>query len=191
MSRPWTDERIALLHKLWQDGLSCSVIANVMGGVTRNAVIGKLHRSGLQGRGAVKDKKTIATKAKGRPAPAPRSPRVKLRSDGIVAPYFAPTPLPIEPPAALDPATNCTLIDLAAGQCKWPLGDPRDEAFRFCGAPQTQRLRPTGGTTEICPSPYCQVHHALAYSGIPKPKGDDRTRIPPARRNSQHWGANA
>src|SRR5674476_385108 len=46
----WTDERVALLTKLWADGLSASQIAAELGGVTRNAVIGKVHRLGLSGR---------------------------------------------------------------------------------------------------------------------------------------------
>src|SRR5947199_4794757 len=48
----WTDERVALLKKLWLDGLSASQIAKQLGGVTRNAVIGKVHRLGLSGRAA-------------------------------------------------------------------------------------------------------------------------------------------
>src|ERR1044072_4071186 len=48
---PWTEERVELLKKLWQDGLSASQIAAELGGVTRNAVIGKVHRLGLSGRG--------------------------------------------------------------------------------------------------------------------------------------------
>ena len=46
----WTDERVEMLKKLWADGLSASQIARKMGGVTRNAVIGKVHRLGLSGR---------------------------------------------------------------------------------------------------------------------------------------------
>ena len=46
----WTDERVELLKKLWQDGLSASQIAGELGGITRNAVIGKVHRLGLAGR---------------------------------------------------------------------------------------------------------------------------------------------
>src|ERR1700741_1556552 len=48
----WTDERVELLKKLWQDGHSASQIAKQLGGVTRNAVIGKVHRLGLSGRAA-------------------------------------------------------------------------------------------------------------------------------------------
>jgi GcrA cell cycle regulator len=46
----WTDERVELLKKLWTEGLSASQVAGRLGGVTRNAVIGKVHRLGLSGR---------------------------------------------------------------------------------------------------------------------------------------------
>ncbi len=52
MTNGWTDDRVTLLKKLWTDGLSASQIAKQLGGVTRNAVIGKVHRLGLAGRAA-------------------------------------------------------------------------------------------------------------------------------------------
>src|SRR5258707_9791100 len=61
----WTDERVELLKKLWGDGLSASVIAGELGGITRNAVIGKVHRLGLSGR----------AKAPSSSMPRPRKPR--------------------------------------------------------------------------------------------------------------------
>src|SRR5829696_7819780 len=61
----WTDERVELLKKLWADGLSASQIAAELGGVTRNAVIGKVHRLGLSGR----------AKSPSSSAPRPRKPR--------------------------------------------------------------------------------------------------------------------
>src|SRR3954467_15102818 len=74
----WTDERVELLKKLWQDGLSASQIAKQLGGVTRNAVIGKVHRLGLSGRAAPSNPARPAFKAP-RPArpvtSAPSAPR--------------------------------------------------------------------------------------------------------------------
>ena len=64
----WTDERVELLKKLWADGLSASQIAAELGGITRNAVIGKVHRLGLSGR----------AKSPSSSAPRPR----KARSSG-------------------------------------------------------------------------------------------------------------
>ena len=61
----WTDERVETLKKLWADGLSASQIAAELGGITRNAVIGKVHRLGLSGR----------AKSPSSAAPRPRKPR--------------------------------------------------------------------------------------------------------------------
>ena len=66
----WTDERVELLKKLWADGLSASQIAAELGGITRNAVIGKVHRLGLSGR----------AKSPSSSAPRPR----KARSSGMM-----------------------------------------------------------------------------------------------------------
>src|SRR5204863_2873937 len=73
----WTDERVELLKRLWQDGLSASQIAKQLGGVTRNAVIGKVHRLGLSGRAAPSKPARTVFKAPrpARPAAAPSAPR--------------------------------------------------------------------------------------------------------------------
>ena len=65
----WTDERVETLKKLWTDGLSASQIAAELGGITRNAVIGKVHRLGLSGR-AKSPVLGGAAAAQGAPAPA-------------------------------------------------------------------------------------------------------------------------
>src|SRR5436853_2536078 len=64
----WTDERVELLKKLWSDGLSASQIAGELGGITRNAVIGKVHRLGLSGR----------AKSPSSSAPRVRKPRTHM-----------------------------------------------------------------------------------------------------------------
>ena len=73
----WTDERVELLKKLWTDGLSASQIAAELGNVTRNAVIGKVHRLGLSGR--AKDAKPAGSAA-ARPRKATRAPSARLPS---------------------------------------------------------------------------------------------------------------
>ena len=73
----WTDERVELLKKLWTEGLSASQIASRMGGVTRNAVIGKVHRLGLSGR-------ATPTRA-ARPRPAGNSETPNLADNGTPA----------------------------------------------------------------------------------------------------------
>src|SRR3954465_2625436 len=64
----WTDERVETLKKLWSDGLSASQIAAELGGITRNAVIGKVHRLGLSGR----------AKSPSSPGPRGRNPRTHM-----------------------------------------------------------------------------------------------------------------
>ncbi len=105
----WTEADVELLKKLWAEGLSASEIAKRLDGVTRNAVIGKVHRLGLSGR-----RSPIARKPK--PAPKPRR----------VPGYKGPT-------------------------CQWPLGDPGDPDFGFCGGPA------------VPGRPYCEEHCAMAY----------------------------
>src|SRR5512142_3358650 len=83
----WTDERVELLKKLWQDGLSASQIAKQLGGVTRNAVIGKVHRLGLSGRATPSKPARSVFKAPrpARPAAAPSAPR-RLAEPTALAP---------------------------------------------------------------------------------------------------------
>ena len=101
----WTDERIATLKKMWEGGSTASQIAEELGGVSRNAVIGKAHRLGLKSRPSpvkAAEKKKAAPKPKpAAPKPAPKkvAPRVTAS-----APAPAPAPAPAQPTAK--PATN-------------------------------------------------------------------------------------
>jgi GcrA cell cycle regulator len=108
----WTDERVELLKKLWQDGLSASQIAKQLGGVTRNAVIGKVHRLGLSGRATPsKPQRTVFTRRLAEPS------------------THAPTPV-----RYVDEAPGmATVLTLQAHMCKWPIGDPALDNFTFCG----------------------------------------------------------
>src|SRR5436853_1786140 len=72
----WTDERVELLKKLWADGLSASQIAAELGGITRNAVIGKVHRLGLSGR----------AKSPAAASPRPRQTRVHQQMIRVARP---------------------------------------------------------------------------------------------------------
>ncbi|MGE3249385.1 MAG: GcrA family cell cycle regulator [Hyphomonadaceae bacterium] len=142
----WTDERVALLKKLWAEGHSASQIAKQIGGVTRNAVIGKVHRLGLAGR---------ATPS--RPAKRPARPR-QQRSPLNLAPRVRPASSPYAPPVltvVLDPlrfedGSVATVLTLKEGMCKFPIGDPTDADFAFCGRVS-------------CVGPYCTDHARLAY----------------------------
>jgi GcrA cell cycle regulator len=147
----WTDERVETLKKLWQDGLSASQIAKQLGGVTRNAVIGKVHRLGLSGRAAPSKPARPAFKAP-RPqrpaAAAPSAPR-RIAEPSAPAPSAeAPAPAPVR--YVEEAPGSATVLTLGAHMCKWPIGDPSTEGFTFCGR------RATDG-------PYCGEHARIAY----------------------------
>jgi GcrA cell cycle regulator len=142
----WTDERVDTLKKLWLDGLSASQIAKQLGGVTRNAVIGKVHRLGLSGRAAPSHPSRPAFKAPRAPRPismpAPRARSIEPRNHAVAAPR------PAAPYVEL-PGT-ATVLTLGAHMCKWPIGDPALDNFTFCG-------RRAGD------GPYCHEHSQVAY----------------------------
>ncbi|MEO1707438.1 MAG: GcrA family cell cycle regulator, partial [Pseudomonadota bacterium] len=116
----WTDERVELLKKYWAEGLSASQIANKMGGVTRNAVIGKVHRLGLSGRATpAKPSRGRAVQAGIAPLPAPEKPVVEKPAE--------PTRPVIEPATVIEPAVLSsgdltTVATLNRNMCKWPIG---------------------------------------------------------------------
>src|SRR3977135_3808189 len=84
----WTDERVELLKKLWSDGLSASQIAAELGGITRNAVIGKVHRLGLSGR-AKSPSSTAPRQRKARAHPhMMRVSRPTMRGNTALAPTY-------------------------------------------------------------------------------------------------------
>ena len=165
----WTDDRVALLRRLWEDGQSASKIAAQLGGVTRNAVIGKVHRLGLAGRArgveetpvaAVPAAKTIeietAIAVVETQAPEP----VAILSHRP-APEFTP-PVPAPEPVALQVSQRVTIMDLRESMCRWPLGDPTTPEFRFCGARSITGL------------PYCTHHAEIAYQPATERKRDRR-----------------
>ncbi len=141
----WTEERVALLRKLWTEGLSASQIAKQLGGVTRNAVIGKVHRLGLAGRA------TPSRPAK-RPVRTSR-PRVHSHAAPRLRPPSSDLPrvvLPALEPVKFDDGRTATVLTLTETMCKFPIGDPSDANFAFCGRPAT------------C-GPYCREHALVAY----------------------------
>ena len=142
----WTQEREDMLRKLWADGLSASQIGKALGGVTRNAVIGKIHRLGLLGRGRPTNKVAKAP---------PRRPKRVTSRFNPSGPDFE----PIEPPKVvvvpvIPPSERVPLLELTDKTCRWPIGDPGDEDFGFCGKmPLPSR-------------PYCEHHARIAYQSV-------------------------
>src|ERR1700690_3575043 len=133
----WTDERVDQLKALWREGLSASQIARVLGNVTRNAVIGKVHRLGLAGR---------AMPARTERPRLPSAPRVSLRQH-----HMLPPPVVEEDPVILDDGSFATVLTINDRMCRWPIGDPAENEFHFCGR------KPKLG------SPYCEAHARKAY----------------------------
>lgn len=160
----WTEERIAILKAGWEGGMTASQIAEKLGeGVTRNAVIGKAHRLGLESRPspvkAGEDSAASEPVAVSAPAPAPTA-----------APPAAAAPAAVAKPAAKRPArtgkaARVTLLDLNERICKWPIGHPGEPDFHFCGKPVQASF------------PYCTEHCLVAYQAqLPR---RDRDRRPP------------
>jgi GcrA cell cycle regulator len=155
---PWNDERVNTLKKLWAEGHSASQIAKQLGGVTRNAVIGKVHRLGLSGR-------ATPSRPVKRP-PRLARPKPRFLADGTVAAVPAATAAPSAPvpslavervtaiaplpPLPLADGTPATILTLRDTMCKWPIGDPADPKFAFCG-----RKADCG--------PYCTEHAQVAF----------------------------
>ncbi|RDL49015.1 hypothetical protein BLJAPNOD_00110 [Ensifer sp. M14] len=162
----WTDERVEKLKKLWSEGLSASQIAAQLGGVSRNAVIGKVHRLSLPGR-AKAGGTTAATRPKQRPATsAPRAPnyaarvatRTVTRSAGatvlkeeVEVDLVAEQDFSIRTDVVVPMSRRLELTQLTERTCKWPIGDPLKEEFHFCGNDSPEA------------SPYCSFHARLAY----------------------------
>ena len=178
----WTEERVELLKKLWLEGLSASQIAGVLGeGVTRNAVIGKVHRLKLTGRA-----KPASSAPRARTAP--RTPNVRRISTGSQRPSSGiasmmksrnASPAPMHGATALkmDPEfeteayaapqvqelyipedQRLNLLQLNEHTCKWPIGDPLTPDFYFCGQHSEEG------------KPYCEFHSRRAYHQLEKKK---------------------
>jgi GcrA cell cycle regulator len=175
----WTDDRVEILKKMWGEGQSASQIAKELGGVTRNAVIGKVHRLGLSNRAGsggnakteAKAKPAAKTEAKPKAATKPEAataaePEAEYKPVLPIRKQIIPAgqPLPPQPsaneisPEALakvseieKKAKRLTLMELTERTCKWPVGDPATDDFWFCGLPVK-----TG-------KPYCEAHVGVAF----------------------------
>ena len=184
----WTDERVELLKKMWGEGQSASQIAKELGGVTRNAVIGKVHRLGLSNRATsstnTESKAKAAPKSEAKQKAAPKTAEPAAKAEPAPAPKPLPPrkqiipagqPLPPQPsaneisPEALakvsaieKKAKRLTLMELTERTCKWPVGDPATDDFWFCGLPVQQG------------KPYCEAHVGVAFQ--PMSSRRDRKR---------------
>ena len=161
----WTDESIDYLRELYADGrysgaqMAAMIFARFKSAVSRNAVIGKLHRLGL---GQTKCERILARRQaridRGEPAikrvrvraerteHMPRAKTVRRREPFDIDPDMVDLPVDFSPCAV-------TLLDLGDSHCRWPIGDPQLPDFRFCGARRSGE------------HPYCGRHCRIAYAG--------------------------
>ena len=160
----WTDERVELLKKLWTDGLSASQIAAELGGITRNAVIGKVHRLGLSGR--AKSPSSSAARTRKPRSHMMRVARPSMRGNTALATSYTydheveAEPEPIE--NIIPMGQRRTLLELTENTCRWPIGDPSNAEFYFCGGPPLSGL------------PYCSFHSRVAYQPAADRRRDKR-----------------
>lgn len=186
----WTDEMVEELKKLWDEGVTTGEIGRRLG-ISKNSIVGKVHRLGLSGRPSPIKKKSDAPsskdtkpqpKEKKTTAPSPKKEtkchkEPEIKKDAVVKPQAEkniqpakPTTPPVKPsilpspdeediklakslnPApATEPKEHLSLTDLDNHTCRWPVGDPKDDNFHFCG-----RKIKLGQT-------YCEEHSAIAY----------------------------
>ena len=132
----WTHERIEQLKKLWEAGYTASNIAAELGGITRNAVIGKAHRLGLSGRMKSKSKVSSVSIVRKRKMPVNKNSKI------------------IELTTSVEPMNPTSFADIKDGLCRWPLGEPEDLDFKFCGRKCAEGMI------------YCTEHHSLAYQPL-------------------------
>ncbi|WP_019219155.1 GcrA family cell cycle regulator [Bartonella florencae] len=166
----WTDERVELLKKFWSEGLSASQIAAQLGGVSRNAVIGKVHRLKLPGRGKTAQGGARAQKTS---AASPSSTRMRRTPSTVlptnstscsvgvtalkvelVAEDVKETSVPEKPNVVVPISRHLNLLQLSENTCRWPVGDPLSSDFHFCGADSGEN------------SPYCTFHAKIAFQPI-------------------------
>ncbi|WP_343699633.1 GcrA family cell cycle regulator [Caulobacter sp.] len=146
-SSPWNAERVTTLKTLWLNGSSAAEIAKALGGVSRNAVIGKVHRLGLSGR---MEPSAPRRSRPDRPvAKAPRRPGPPKPPPPPAAPAVRRRAAPAEPVEAIARIFDATA--LTRRLCRWPVGDPKVPGFGFCGA------------AVLAQGPYCPGHHQAAY----------------------------
>ena len=146
----WTDEKVAKLKELWGKGNTASQIAEIIGGISRNAVIGKAHRLNLSAkiktRTATNNKKFELSNAENK-IKSKKGRRSKFQSL-IIEKDFEP-----ENPKQLE--------ELDENSCKWPIGHPDEKSFYFCGRSSLKDFS------------YCKLHLLYAYQ--PKGKKEEVT----------------
>lgn len=155
---PWTDARTDRLRHLivtepgeWSFGklaIELNTIDREAGIITRNGVASKITRLGTGPKGPLRDLAKSRLNASKTPPAYRRPPRIRNRSKKPMLMLVCEPLEPLEPYIATE---GVTLVELTERSCRWPMGDPRNDDFRFCG-----HSSPVGQS-------YCEHHRALAY----------------------------
>ena len=140
----WNDEKVAKLKELWGKGNTASQIAEIIGGLSRNAIIGKAHRLNLSSK--IKTKNSSTTQIFNKNTEESTSKHKRGRKSKFQS-------LIIE--KDFEPENPKKLEELDEGSCKWPIGHPEEESFYFCGRSSLKDFS------------YCKLHLLYAY----QPKG--------------------
>lgn len=156
----WSDDRVKRLRQLLQEGLSARQVAQRLGNVTRNAVIGKAKRMGFALRASTAPpqpaymvNRTSSPRRRYTRVAAGRltqdiTPRVRYR------PEFPPDSVVIHEDIYVAPENRKGVLALTSADCRWPIGDPREADFHFCGGPRVPGM------------PYCEGHCKRAYQTV-------------------------
>lgn len=166
----WTDDRVDLLKKLWAEGLSASQIAGRLGSVTRNAVIGKVHRLGLSGRATTSRMKSHRPRQRMASKRLAKSRYATIGNPALRALYNAETNVYLPPTEELviPVAERKSIQTLTEVTCRWPIGDPQNTEFHFCGKNKVPGL------------PYCEFHARRAFQP-PQSRRRDRAVAEPVQ----------
>lgn len=146
----WTDDRVDRLKALWLEGRTADWIARDLAhGITRSAVLGKVHRLGLS---AGRTPAVTATLKAKPPKPRGEAGRATPLSGAteIVARSSTPPIAPVKP----QERGLSSVLTIRHRQCRWPLGDPRAIDFSLCGRP-------------VARGAFCGPHAAVAYRAKP------------------------
>lgn len=163
----WDDDKVELLKRLWAQGLSASQISRRIRGFSRMAVIGKVHRLGLDPRHGMPGQAQVRRRAGRRSRAKQKRVWINMQAFGLIDKHtntkrLSPDSCVAPPDDYIVPARQRKqLLELEDGHCRWPVGDPLKPDFYFCGAKKIPGLS------------YCEHHARRAF----QPPPARRTRI--------------